>query len=244
MFQQFNTNCPRCHSEVSPERLNLNPAVCDHCGHVLSTRETETEKKMVKSYQWAMFITAGVVIFGHLFFSAWGGYTLEVRWLQLFGGDSISTHERMAQICLETFQYDCVEKHYVAMSRQDSSHLLKLGKFQMSRQRYAAAADTLREYVARHEDPNYDAAYLLARSLSESGQIEEASVQFEKIIRANTEILQLTAVQKYVEMLMKHQQWAKAQAIIEEIRKRGEAVQDFMQPQYSEIKQKLGGTQS
>jgi hypothetical protein len=50
---------------------------------------------------------------------------LEVRWLQVFGGSG--SQERLAQICLETFQYDCVEKHYMAMSQTDTKHFLTLG---------------------------------------------------------------------------------------------------------------------
>lgn len=243
MFMQH-TTCPRCHAEISEERRNSVPLVCDNCGHVVSGAEAKVEETMNKNYKYGMFGFAAFVIGFHLFFSAWGGYTFEVRWIQLFGGNSVASQERMAQICIETFQYDCAEEAYLAVARTDSKAFLKLGKFQMSRQNYAGAAQSLKQYLASNEDQNFDVTYLLARSLSETGQIDEASDLYESIIRSKTDILQVTVIQKYVELLMKHQRWEQAQNIIKEIRKRGEAVADFMSPQYTEITAKLAGSKS
>ncbi len=243
MFSQH-TTCPRCHTDISDERRSSVPTVCDNCGHVLSTAEAKAEETLTKNYKYGMFGFAAFVVGFHLFFSAWGGYTFEVRWIQLFGGNSAASQERMAQICIETFQYDCAEQAYLAVARQDSKAFLKLGKFQMSRQNYAGAAQSFKQYLAANEDVNFDVSYLLARSLSETGQVDEASDLYETIIRAKTDILQVTVIQKYVELLMKHQRWAQAQKIIQEIRKRGEAVADFMGPQYTEITAKLGGSKS
>ncbi len=243
MFSQ-NSTCTRCHSDISEERRSSVPTVCDNCGHVLSSTEAQVEESMLKNYKYAMFGFAALVVGFHLFFSAWGGYTFEVRWIQMFGGNSVASQERMAQICIETFQYDCAEQAYLAIARSDSRAFLKLGKFQMSRQNYAGAAQSLKQYLAAHEDVNHDVTYLLARSLSESGAIDEASTLFESIIRSKTDILQLTVIQKYVDLLMRNQRWEQAQKIIQEIRKRGESVEDFMGPQYSEITAKLGGSKS
>lgn len=243
MFSQHST-CPRCHSDISEERRSSVPTVCDNCGHVVSSNETDSDAVIAKNYKYAMFIFAFVVVGGHLFFSSWGGYTLEVRWIQLFGGNSVASQERMAQICIETFQYDCAEQSYLAVARTDSKAFLKLGKFQMSRQNYTGAAQSLKQYLAANEDVNHDATYLLARSLSEIGSVDEASALFESIIDAKTDILQLTVIQKYVELLMKNERWSQAQKVIEKIRKRGESVADFMSPQYSEITSKISGKKS
>lgn len=243
MFSQTST-CPRCHNGISDERLKSVPLVCDHCGFVVSNNEAIAKEGVAKSYKYGMFGVAGAIVGLHLFFSAWGGYTLEVRWLQVFGGNSISTHQRMAQICLETYQYDCTERHYMAMSQQDSKNYLILGKFQMSRQNYQGAADSFRQFLAQNEDPNKDVTYLYARSLSEIGAVDEASRFFDEIIQARTDVIQVTAVQKYVELLIKNQRWGQAQKVIETIRSRGETVQDFMQQQYTEITAKLKGSNS
>lgn len=240
MFTQ--STCPRCHSEISEERVRGVPAVCDHCGHVLSNNEANTTKSVHKNYMYGMLGVSGFIVFVHLFFSQWGGYTMEVRWLQVFGG--AGSEERMAQICLETFQYDCTERHYLAMAARDSRQFLTLGKFQMSRQRYREAAESFRMYLSQNEDPNRDATFLYARSLSETGQIDEAARFYEEIIRGKTDVIPVTVMQKYVEMLVKNQRWVQAQKIIEEVRKRGENAQDFMQQQYTEITARLQGDKS
>ncbi len=243
MFSQH-SNCPRCHHEISEERRTSVPTVCDNCGHVLSSAETKVEASLVRNYKYGMFGFAAFVIGFHLFFSAWGGYTFEVRWIQLFGGNSVASQERMAQICIETFQYDCAEQAYLAVARIDNKAWLKLGKFQMSRQNYAGASQSFKQYLATNEDVNFDVTYLLARSLSETGQVDEAADLYESIIRAKTDVLQVTVITKYVELLMKHERWTQAQKIIQEIRKRDESVADFMGPQYTEITAKLGGSKS
>lgn len=240
MFTQ--STCPRCHIEISEERSRSNPAVCDGCGHVISNNEVKATEEVTRNYKYGMWAVAASVIGLHLFFSSWGGYTLEVRWLQIFGGQG--SQERLAQICLETFQYDCVERHYLAMGQTDSKAFLTLGKFQMSRQNYQAAAQSLRQYLANNEDANKDATFLLARSLGEAGNVDEAAKYYEEVINHKTDVIPVTATQKYVEMLVKHQKWADAQRIIQEVRKRGENAQDFMQQQYTEIQAKLGGEKS
>jgi len=206
---------------------------------VISNSESNTAKTVHKNYMYGMFGVSAAIIGFHLFFSTWGGYTMEVRWLQVFGGSG--SEERMAQICLETFQYDCTERHYLAMASRDSKQYMVLGKFQMSRQKYKEAAESFRMYLSQNEDPNKDATFLYARSLSETGQIDEAGRFYEEIIRSKTDVIPVTVMQKYVEMLIKNQRWAQAQKIIDEVRKRGENAQDFMQQQYTEIQARLMG---
>lgn len=232
MFTQ--STCPRCHHEISEERAKSVPAVCDHCGHVISGNEVKATEEVAKNYKYGMFGVAGLIVFLHLFFSQWGGYTLEVRWLQIFGG--AGSEERMAQICMETFQYDCTERNYLAMAQRDPRNLITLGKFQMSRQNYKGAVDTFRTYLAQGgQDENKDITFLYARSLSEIGQVDEAARFYEEIIRSKTDVIPLTVMQRYVDMLIKNQRWAQAQKIIDEVRKRGENAQDFMQQQYTEV---------
>ncbi len=63
-------------------------------------------------------------------------------------------------------------------------------------------------------------------------------------MNAKTDVLQLTVIQQYVELLVKNQRWGQAQKVIEGIRKRGESVQDFMQQQYTEITAHLNDKKS
>lgn len=98
--------------------------------------------------------------------------------------------------------------------------------------------------MANNEDPNKDATFLFARSLGEAGNVDEAAKYYEEIIRHKTDVIPITATQKYVELLVKHQKWSQAQQILEEVRKRGENGESFMQQQYTEIKARLSGEKS
>ncbi|MGE4132159.1 MAG: tetratricopeptide repeat protein [Bdellovibrionales bacterium] len=241
------SHCPRCHSEIAQERLQSMPKVCDHCGHVLSDQEQKSKESLQKNFKFAMVAFSAIFILGYLSISTWGGYTFEMRWLQLgemMGSNNMADKERMAQICLSTYRYDCTEEIYLSMAKSDSKQFMRLGKFQMSRQRYDAAAESFRSYLAANEDTNFDATYLYARSLDQVGRIDEASQLYESIIKAKTDVLQVTVIQKYIDLLKRHNRWAEARRILDEIRRRDESVRDFMDRDYTEISQHLGGSAS
>jgi tetratricopeptide (TPR) repeat protein len=239
----FTSSCPRCQSQISEERARSIPAICDHCGYVLSSNEHAATENFQKSYKIHMVVFSALVVLGYLSFATWGGYTLEMRWLQLgefLGSNSQASKERIATICVETGRYECAEEAFLSMARSDVKQLVRLGKFQMSQTKYTQAAETFGHYLAKNEDSNFDVSYLYARSLGESGRIDEASEIYEKIIRAKTDVLQVTVIQKYVDMLKRSQRWSQAKNILDEIRKRDESVADFMQRDYTEISEHLG----
>lgn len=240
----FASNCPRCHNGISEERARQTPLICDHCGFVISNHEQEAQAQLQKSYKWGLTAFSAAVVIGYMSIATWGGYTFEMRWLQLgelTGMNSPASTERIAQICLETFRYDCTEEMYGRLAGKDPAWAVKLGKFQMSRQNYKAAANTFARLIAASPTVDPDIAFLYARSLGHIGQVDEASMYFEQILKAKPDVLQVTVIQRYVELLVNAQRLDDARRVIEQIRKKDESLSAFMDREYRDITEKLGG---
>lgn len=235
------SNCPRCLQPIEPERQGQIPVVCGGCGMVVTETEASSRKRFERqSLYWLTGAALGIVIlFMHVV--SWGGYALEVLPLQaakLSGTLSGPSAERMAQICLDLKKLDCTEEMYEAQVAADPSALVRLGKFRFNRMKYAQAAETLRQYFERGGQ-DADAAYVYARSLGESGKVDEAATQYDRLIAAKPQVLQVTVMQAYVKLLVRYGRFEQALKVIDGVRSRDESVSSFMSADYEEIKNQI-----
>ncbi|MBX3020640.1 MAG: tetratricopeptide repeat protein [Bdellovibrionales bacterium] len=229
----FTTNetCTRCLRELSPERSQSTPKVCDHCGHVISKTETVAKKQIDRqSLYWVVGLAVGIVL-GFMQVVSWGSYSLEI-WT--------ASPERKGQICMILKKLDCVEDVYQQAAFSDVDAMARLGRFQFNRMKYAEAAATLQTFFQRSEEPDMDTRYVYARALSEMGNVDEASTQFDLILAAKPDVLQVTVAQAYVKLLIQHGRIEQAHKVLTSIRKRGENVASFMESEFKDLSQKLG----
>lgn len=233
--------CPRCHLELGDSRKQGIPAVCNHCGYVLTDSQARAEKDFRTSSFIAITTFAAFLVLLITQLSHWGGYFVEVRWLQFRSmmGNSIAVSERMAAICMDLKKYDCVEEAYAELGQQDPRLLSKLGHFQMARADYEGAARAYAAYVATG-NPDLESVYLYAKALAETGQIEKAAENFETVIRAKPEVLQITVVQNYVKYLMRADRFDQAAEVITRMRKLDQTKSSFMDSEFRTINEKRG----
>lgn len=236
------STCPRCMTDVSQTRMNSFPVVCDHCGYVLSGKNTETEQKLERTFIWSICGFSAFLVIAFLHVSAWGPYSMEILSLkagQYMGGGNVASWDRVGVICLELKKYECVEEMYARMATVDPSQYARLGKFQMSQRKFANAAESYRQFFVRGGG-DLEANYQYARALSETGRIDEAAKHFDYVLAAKPDVLQVTVVQNYVKYLVQANQLARAKQVIEKVRRRGTSVSQFMDTELNDIKQKLG----
>lgn len=231
--------CSRCHQKISDSRKHQTPPVCDHCGHVLSEAQLKLEDNLKKATLASFFAVALILL--TLFFQLreWGGYFVEIRFLQMkeISGGSNEVYERIAVICLELQKYDCVEGAYAELAHRDSKDWSRLGTFQMSRAEYSRAIDAFAAYFrAGHED--IDSKFRYAKALAETGDLEKATDEFEKIIRSKPKVLQVTVVQSYVKYLIKGGRLEQAVKVIDRMRRLDESKSSFMESDYRLIAEK------
>ena len=237
--------CPRCHREISQERKLSNPVICDHCGFVITKSGYEAQEKLDQTFMRLAFGLAVFMIAGFLQLSIWDNHALEVVPLEakeLIGASSNSDIERFAEICLERKKLDCVEREYSKLGERDNSQLLRLGKFQMQRARYAEAVNSYRTYFTKG-GIDLEGSYQFARALGQVGMVDEAAKYYDYVLGAKPDVLQVTVIQNYVRLLMDAHRLDRAKQLIEGVRSKSAASAYFMDDDYKKI-QAAGGAKS
>lgn len=234
--------CPRCHHEISSERKQANPVVCDTCGFVITRTVEQSQDEMDKRFIRLAFGLAAFMIVGFLQLSIWDNHAVDVIPLQikdLIGASTADDMERLANICMERNKLDCVEKQYSRLGDRDYTQLLRLGKFQMARAHYAEAVNTYRTYFSKG-GIDLEGSYNFARALGQVGMIDEAAKYYDYVLGAKPDVLQVTVVQNYVRLLMDAHRLDRAKQLIEEVRSKSAASAYFMDDDFKKIQAATG----
>lgn len=237
----YHHSCERCHLPISEARLNNPPVVCDSCGHVVSRAENPQEN-LETSYLKAIVVLSIFIVMGFIQVATWGDHALTVVPLKVgewLGWNSAEDQEKLAVIAVELKKYDLAERLYTERARADLSLAPRLGKFQMARARFQEAANTFRHHLRLYPD-DLDSRYLFARSLGESGQIDEAIPQYEYLLKVKPSVVQVTLVQNYVKHLLAANRLDEAKRVIETVQRRGgETVSQFMATELKTIVERM-----
>lgn len=208
--------CPRCRLSVAEERLKIVPFVCDNCGFTLNKPSHTPDHIHEKSDSRMMIGLAGVFVFGFILLAS----SVELRWLQtrdFIGLSSLKSLERLAQICTQLHKPDCIEH---ALSRQavfDPQRSVLQADYLISRQKYKQAATALRKHIASGKaDVNAYATF--ARALAESGQMDEASKYFERVLSSKSP--SIAHIQTYVKYLTRAKRFDQALSVILRVRRK------------------------
>ncbi len=146
---------------------------------------------------------------------AYRGTSLYVK--GALGWQTLGEKSELADICFELKKYDCVEKLYVELAASGgTTELAQLGHLLVRRQKYQKAAATYRQLIVL-DSQNIEARFQFAKALGELGQIDEASKQFEYVLRSKPGVLQVTVAQKYVNYLIKAHRVEQARRLIQRL---------------------------
>jgi hypothetical protein len=233
--------CPRCQLNIAVERQRSLPTICDNCGHVLSSSEEfvngNLEKSLLKS-------AVGVSLFlvtVFMYVGSWGSHSIEVIPLKIGEWTRINTAsdmERLAAIGMDLRKLDLVEHQYRLLAqRVDPKYYVRLGKFQVNRMEWKEAAETYRQYFSLGKK-DWEARIDYARALSEIGQVDEATKNFEYVLAARPGVRQTTVIQHYVGMLVKAERYDQAQRVIDRVRRQDPSASRFMDTEYKVISER------
>jgi tetratricopeptide (TPR) repeat protein len=240
-MSHFYKICPRCLQNLAEERARMSPSICDSCGYVLSVSEFRSRQRQETSFTVAAVLFSLFLVGAFVQIGAWGNHAIQVLPLQvgeLLGMNSAVGREQFAQIALEVKQYDVVERLYIRAATQDAKLIFRLAKFQIGRGKIKEAINTLRHLQARG-NMDYEARYLLARSLGEVGNVDEASTHYELVLRAKPSVRQTTVLTNYVRMLMTANRLDEARRVIDHARRKDDTA--FMETEYMLIVARLEG---
>ena len=198
---------------------------------------------MERSFLYMIVMTAVLIVATFIHVANWGSASLDViafKIGEMSGGNLPVTVEKMARTCLELKKYDCTEKMYAQLARNDFRQFARLGKFQISLRKYGPAVDNFRRFFAAGGG-DIEANYMYARALGEIGEINEAAKHFDYVLAARPNVVQITVVQNYVKYLINANQLDHAKKVIQKMRGRDQTVSSFMEAELKSIIQRQGG---
>jgi tetratricopeptide (TPR) repeat protein len=200
------------------------------------TVEREVSKKFIKVS--ISLSIAMVVAFIHIV--TWDKYAFEIipiKVKQLIGGLSPQDYDRLAEICKDRKNLDCVESSLVSKFSSNPTQietLASLGDLQVKRKEFKLAANTFAGYF-KSGGVSVEASYDYARALSEVGLIDQAAQYYQRVIDSKPDTMLITVTQNYVRMLVAHNRYQDAKALIDSIRSRGGNASMFMEHEMQEI---------
>ncbi len=232
--------CPQCKLDLSAERKNIKPLVCNHCGFTSSNDELVTkqyEKQIIFAFSGlAIFVVAAFIQLMN-----WDQHSLGILPITLketIGMASPSDYEAKAAMCMDLKKWDCVEASYIETAKKDVQLSKRTGDFQMKRSKFAEAARSYYPLFQSGVAQDIEVSYSYAKALAATGQVDEAVSYFDAILAARPETLQITVVNNYVKLLMEHQRFDQAKVLISKIRKNsGPAGESFMDDELKKIKE-------
>lgn len=243
MYSQL-IQCPRCGTEISHERVIGGAIVCS-CGWTKSQRSEVSEKRAADKASALIVLFGGLIIASFLQSVNWEKYffaIIPLKTKQILGSATQSELKEIAKICLERKKYECSEKARMQAARKDPrdfENLEALGQLQFKRERFEQALDTFTLYFSlKGQSP--EAMYLYAQTFYKLKKLDQAERYFELTLDQKQEILQVTVIKNYVQLLRDRNKLAKARDVILKYQKLSANGPEFMKPELAEINTKLG----
>lgn len=244
MNNLLEATCPRCSQALAEDRVSADVVVCNHCGFSPETRAIEKQQQYEKQYVKALVVAAFFIVASYIHVVEWDQYFFSIiplKMRQIVGSASSEDLRRIVQICEVRLKHTCVERALAELSNKEPSNsdvMYELGEIQRKTGQPAAAVASYRAHFARGGN-SAEAAYQLARIMEFNGQYSDAQEFYARALMARPEVVQVTVVQAYVDMLLKLGKKAEAKGIIDDVRKKkGPEARQFMAKEYDSITQR------
>ncbi len=233
--------CPRCAQTISSERFSAEVVVCNHCGFTSDNTEAARRAEQEKIFVKFVAIVGILLITGFMHLVEWDQHfftIIPLKMKQMVGAASGEDLRKIVQICEVRLRHSCVEQALAQLSQKlpnDADVMLQLGEIERKTGQTAKAVEAYRAHFARGGNSS-EAAYQLARIFEFNGQYKEAKEFYTRALFARPEVLQVTVVQNYVDMLIKMGERNEAKGLIDDIRKKnGPSAHYFMAKEYDSI---------
>ena len=243
MALQFG-HCPRCGNEITSERIVGGTLVCE-CGWTRSLRSDSVNRSNVDRTCASIIVIGGLLIASFLHAVNWDTHffaIIPLKAKQVAGLAQPADLEKIATICMERKKHDCVERALVDISRiqpMNLENLSRLGQLQYKRDRLNNAAATFAKFF-HLKGKSLDATYTYAQTLTRLKRFEEADRHFKAALKMKDNVLQVTVIRNYVQMLVAANRLQDAKSTILRYRKDSASANLFMSRELEDIRARLG----
>lgn len=243
MLMQFG-HCPRCGTEIISDRIIGSTIVCE-CGWTKSAKSESVSRSNTDRTCAAIVMIGGLLIASFLQAVNWDKHFFSIVPLkakQMTGLADSHDLERIAMICQERKKHECVEKAYIGIARMEpnnGANFARLAELQYKRERYTQAAESFARYFAQNGSDS-DMAYTYAQTLTKLKQFPEADKYFRMALGKKNDVLPVTYVRGYVQMLVDANRLQHAKSTILAYRKKSTTANLFMNKELDDIRVRLG----
>ena len=196
-------------------------------------------------------ITKGIAIAGFaimsaiIYFGNWGSYSISIVPLkarQWTGQLNEQSFDRLKNICMDLKKYNCVEKaHSSFFNSSDNLEVLEqLGEFQYRRKRINHASKSYNKYFTK-KGRSVKAAYNYARILEKQGHVDSALSYYKYALSVKPNVVQITVMRSYIDLLMKSGQKSKAKAVLLKFKPILKRSNSLVQQEYDRWNKKVNG---
>jgi glutaminase len=229
--------CKQCKMEISEERLQAQPVVCNHCGYSPSENQTRVAKSLDRKVRSTMYTISISMCFVFVGLVIWDNHILTaapIQAKQLLGMASAEDHETMYEICKQRLNVKCQIENLKSLAKYKNEALATLGKTYLLLKKNEEAAKTLELYF-RDGGISLDASYDYARALEALGNVDMAGKYYQSILDSKPDTLQITVTKRYVQMLIDFNRRAEAKKVLASVRDKGSNTENFMDMVFQDL---------
>jgi len=150
---------------------------------------------------------------------------------------------KIATICTERMKHSCTESALFKLAHLESNNPDVLFELAEVRRKTGQSDGAVAAYKAHFERDGQQpgAAYEWARIEQSRGHIDAAKELYKRALELKSEVLQVTVIQAYVQMLLQARLYSDAKSVIEDVRKlKGPSAEYFMAKEMAEVQKGLG----
>ena len=239
-----NLLCPRCHSKIPANSAQQRLMFCAACGYSTHPAQRQGEKQLDKSFLNLTIALSVFLVTGFIHLMNWDQHAstiVPLKAKQYLGTASLSDYSQIITICKERGKPDCVLGAYKDAVKAYPQNLKALGLYGHTLallKKDTLAAHMLGRYFAQGgQDPHR--AFDLAKVLKRNNKTREAEKYFKLALKAKPNVVQISVIQAYVDMLIKTRRLRVAANLIEQTRKTGAHATMFMEGELRSIRQQM-----
>ncbi len=232
--------CPQCKKLINSDRSFGGVSICQACGWTQSSREKGVKSLALISYALKGLVIGSVFLLSLSYIKYWDTYALEALPLQVKKITGIATSDELftlVELCEKRKNLRCAINYSEDLIKRNQGSLRALEKRSHNLYLHNESELAMTSYEAyfKYGGKAVQALYEYARLLKKNGHLKSSIVQFEKVIKAKPDMLQITILEHYIKALIEDKQFVKAKKTIEYVQKNASKTFNFMETDLNKL---------
>lgn len=236
----FIDTCPRCYFKITEDRQTDPVVVCPQCGYVKGDNEKKLQVTMFKEHVIVGSLVVLILSLAIVYTSRWGSLSVTAivpNAKILLGMANQIDYQKISDSCLILNRYDCYGEMQGALAKlnpQNPMHYAEQAKALWYQKRFPLAVEAYKNYLNQGGD-DIKVIYRYAYLLGGMGDVEQATELYESILQRTQNVIPVTIVSSYIDLLLDNGNINAAKKVIKKYRKKGYAISPFVEKQYRRI---------